>query len=131
MPEGCPRSIEVPTTSTARPTARVLDRNRRYFDRYPEDADRVRAIVDRLESGDARLPDGERLSAKRFLQLGFHFGMSDGFEKVHYILERAFVDGVDGSEVGYAFLCRYRARARLRGDPHLLRCCTRPSTARA
>ena len=83
---------------------RVSDRNRRYYERYPEDIDRVRAIVGELEANDVRLPDGERLSPRRFLQLGFHFGMSDGFEKLHYLVERAFVDGIDGPELSYGFL---------------------------
>jgi pimeloyl-ACP methyl ester carboxylesterase len=83
---------------------RVSDRNHRYYERYPEDADRVRAIVAEVASNDIRLPDGERLSPRRFLQLGFHFGMSDGFEKLHYLVERAFVEGANGSELGYAFL---------------------------
>jgi pimeloyl-ACP methyl ester carboxylesterase len=83
---------------------RVSDRNRGYYERYPEDVDRVRAIVDELGAREVQLPDGDRLSARRFLQLGLHFGMSDGFEKVHYAVERAFVDGTDGPEIGYGFL---------------------------
>src|SRR5262249_35824493 len=62
---------------------RVSDRNRRFHERYPEDTDRVRAIVDHLEQHDVRLPDGERLTPRRFLAMGSHFGMSDGLERVH------------------------------------------------
>jgi pimeloyl-ACP methyl ester carboxylesterase len=83
---------------------RVSDRNRRFYERYPEDADRVRAIVDHLEQHDVRLPDGERLTTRRFLAMGSHFGMSDGLERVHYLVERAFVDGKAGPEIGYPFL---------------------------
>jgi pimeloyl-ACP methyl ester carboxylesterase len=83
---------------------RVAERNRRYYERYPEDAERVGTIVRELAANDVRLPDGERLSPRRFLQAGFAFGMSDGFEKVHYLLECAFVDGASGPEIGYAFL---------------------------
>ena len=32
------------------------------------------------------------------------FGMSDGFEPVHYLLEEAFVDGAYGKEISYTFL---------------------------
>jgi hypothetical protein len=43
-----------------------------------------------------RLPSGAQLTAQRFLQLGLQFGMSDGFESVHYLLEEAFVTRSDG-----------------------------------
>jgi pimeloyl-ACP methyl ester carboxylesterase len=66
---------------------RVLDRNEAYYERYPADRDRVRAIVDRLETEDVRLPSGDRLTARRFRQLGNALGMSDGFERLHYLLE--------------------------------------------
>lgn len=83
---------------------RVAEQNRRYFARYPEDIDRARAIVDYLAGHDVRLPDGGRLSPRRFQALGMAFGASDGFEKVHYLLEEAFVSGRTGRELGYGFL---------------------------
>jgi pimeloyl-ACP methyl ester carboxylesterase len=67
--------------------ARMLERNRRYYERYPEDRERVRALVERLEAEDLRLPTGDRLTARRLRTLGNHLGMSDGFEQLHYILE--------------------------------------------
>jgi pimeloyl-ACP methyl ester carboxylesterase len=67
---------------------RVRERCRRYFARYPEDRDRVRAVVARLEADDVRLPSGDRLTARRFRQLGSLLGMSDGAEALHYIVER-------------------------------------------
>jgi len=67
--------------------ARVLDRNRRYYERYPEDRERVRELRRRLEAEDVRLPTGERLTGRRLRQLGAQLGMSDGAEKLHYILE--------------------------------------------
>ncbi|MDQ3890260.1 MAG: alpha/beta hydrolase [Actinomycetota bacterium] len=69
---------------------RVLAKNRAYYERYPEDRDRVRGIVERLESNDVRLPSGDRLTARRFRQLGHLLGMSDGAEKLHYRLELPF-----------------------------------------
>jgi len=36
---------------------------------------------------------GDPLTPQRFQQLGMSFGMSDGFEPVHYLLEEAFADG--------------------------------------
>src|SRR5262249_47056241 len=38
------------------------------------------------------------------LAMGAQFGMSDGLERVHYLVERAFVEGKSGPEIGYPFL---------------------------
>jgi len=67
---------------------RVLDRNRQYYERYPGDRDVVVALHERLEKEDIRLPSGDRLTGRRFRQLGQMLGMSDGAEHIHYILER-------------------------------------------
>jgi pimeloyl-ACP methyl ester carboxylesterase len=80
--------------------ARVIERSRRYYARYPEDRARVLDIVARVESEDVRLPSGDRLSARRFRQLGGLLGMSDGAEALHYIVELpfgspAFLHGVE------------------------------------
>ncbi len=83
---------------------RVREKNRLYFERYPDDVQRVRDIVDHLMKHDVRLPCGDRLTPQRFQQLGMSFGMSDGFEPVHYLLEEAFADGVYGREISYSFL---------------------------
>ena len=69
---------------------RVMERSRRYYARYPEDRSRVREIVERLDGDDVRLPSGDRLSARRFRQLGDLLGMSDGAEALHYIVELPF-----------------------------------------
>ena len=65
-------------------------KNRAYYERYPEDRDRVVAIVERLESEDIRLPGGDRLTVRRFRNLGQILGMSYGAEQLHYILELPF-----------------------------------------
>ena len=67
---------------------RIIERNRRYYARYPRDRDRVRDIVTLLENDTVLLPDGGRLTSRRFRQLGWHLGMSDGAETLHYVLER-------------------------------------------
>jgi len=69
--------------------ARLLAKNRAYYARYPEDRDGVRRIIKRLEADDVRLPSGDRLTPRRFRQLGNLLGISDGFEKLHYRLELA------------------------------------------
>ena len=83
---------------------RVREKNRLYFERYPDDVQRVRDIVDYLLKNDVRLPCGDPLTPQRFQQLGMSFGMSDGFEPVHYLLEEAFIDGAYGQEISYTFL---------------------------
>jgi pimeloyl-ACP methyl ester carboxylesterase len=83
---------------------RVIQKNQRYYERYPGDAQRARDVADHLAAHDVRLPGGDRLSPRRFQQLGIAFGASDGFEKVHYLLEDAFVHGAAGPEVSYTFL---------------------------
>ena len=67
--------------------ARMLERNERYYARYPGDRDRVRALHDLLESEDVRLPSGDRLTYRRLRQAGNALGMSDGAERLHYLLE--------------------------------------------
>jgi pimeloyl-ACP methyl ester carboxylesterase len=71
----------------ARTYANVLERTHRYYERYPGDRDRVRRIHDRVANGELRLPSGDRLTWRRFRQLGQMLGMSDGAEKLHYLLE--------------------------------------------
>jgi len=66
---------------------RTLERCRRYYERYPADRERVRALRGRLESDDVRLPSGDRLIPQRLRQLGNLLGMSTGAEDLHYILE--------------------------------------------
>lgn len=83
----------------------VLRRNRLYYERYPEDVALVQAIVTRLAAEGVTLPAGGQLTPRRFQQLGIAFGAKHGFEKVHYLLERAFVDGKEGRELSYFFLC--------------------------
>lgn len=68
--------------------ATMLDRNRRYYRRYPADHDRVLRLLDLLRSGEVRLPDGDVLTPRRFRQAGNVLGMSDGAERLHYLLER-------------------------------------------
>ena len=49
---------------------RVLERNRRYYERYPADRERVRELRLRIDAGDVRLPGGDRLTGPRVRQLG-------------------------------------------------------------
>jgi hypothetical protein len=66
---------------------RVLERCRRYYERYPKDREVVRDLCGRLDASDVRLPGGDRLTGRRLRQLGHLLGMSPGAEHLHYILE--------------------------------------------
>jgi pimeloyl-ACP methyl ester carboxylesterase len=66
---------------------RVLERNRRYFARYPGDRERISALANRLEHQAVELASGDRLTWRRFAQLGQMLGMSDGAERLHYLVE--------------------------------------------
>jgi pimeloyl-ACP methyl ester carboxylesterase len=66
---------------------RMLERNRRYYERYPDDRARVRALLERLDAEPLILPTGDRLTARRFRQAGNKLGMSDGAEDLHALVE--------------------------------------------
>ena len=70
-----------------------------------------------LQAHDVRLPNGDRLSPRRFQQLGSAFGMSYGFEQVHYLLEEAFVEGKASREINFAFLWQFEARFAFETNP--------------
>ncbi len=69
---------------------RLIDKNLRYFERYPDDRARVRDILARLEGEEVLLPSGDRLTARRFRQLGLWLGDSAGFELLHHVIELPF-----------------------------------------
>jgi pimeloyl-ACP methyl ester carboxylesterase len=69
---------------------RLIDKNRRYFERYSDDRARVRDILARLEDETVLLPSGDRLTARRFRQLGLWLGDSAGFELLHHVVELPF-----------------------------------------
>ena len=83
---------------------RVLDRNRRYYERYPADRERVLRLHDLISGQGLRLPSGDQLTWRRFRQLGQMLGMSDGAERLHYLLELppdspAFLHDVESAAV--------------------------------
>ncbi len=79
---------------------RVAAKNEAFYRRYPDDVARVRAIADHLDSHEVRLPDGDRLTTQRLRSLGLVFGVSDGYERIHWLLEEAW----HGGELADGFL---------------------------
>lgn len=70
--------------------ARVREANERYHARYPGDRERLRAVLRRLDDEVVRLPNGDRLTARRLRQAGMWLGDSAGFERLHHLLELPF-----------------------------------------
>ena len=69
---------------------RALEKNRGYFERYPDDRKRAAETFQRLEAEDVRLASGDRLTARRFRMLGLWLGDSAGWELLHHVLELPF-----------------------------------------
>lgn len=80
----------------------MLERNRRYHRRYPEDRDRVARVVDLADDGKIRLGNGDPLTSRRFRTIGNRLGMSDGAEWLHYLLERDPLSGAFAHDVADA-----------------------------
>jgi pimeloyl-ACP methyl ester carboxylesterase len=83
---------------------RVLERNQRYFARYPLDQEKVQMIAQYLTDHVVRLPNGDLLTPQAFQALGGGLGTSDGFEPIHYLIDEAFVEGPHGFELSDTFL---------------------------
>jgi pimeloyl-ACP methyl ester carboxylesterase len=96
--------LERPPDEVYRATyEQAVAKNRAYYERYPEDRERITDILERLEADDVRLPSGNRLTQRRFRQLGQLLGMGDGFERLHYIVElpfgsRAFLHDIEAAD---------------------------------
>ena len=71
---------------------RARARTARFYERFPDDRARVARIADILARDDVRLPDGDRLTVRRLQSVGIDFGMSHGFERVHWLFEEAFAN---------------------------------------
>ncbi|WP_406247450.1 alpha/beta fold hydrolase [Microbacterium sp. M] len=69
---------------------RVATKTAEFYRRYPEDEATVARIADRLAQGDVLLPDGDVLTVRRFQALGIDFGMKPGYERLHWLVEKAF-----------------------------------------
>ncbi|GAA1680306.1 alpha/beta fold hydrolase [Glycomyces endophyticus] len=93
---------------------RVAAKTAEYYRRYPHDADRVAAVADRLAADPVHLPDGDVLTVRRFQTLGIDFGMKPGFERMHWLVEHAFIR--DG-RLSEAFLADVLARTSSAANP--------------
>lgn len=71
---------------------RVETKTAEFYRRFPDDEAAVARIADRLAAGDVRLPDGDLLTVRRWQSLGIDFGMKPGFERLHWLVEKAFIE---------------------------------------
>lgn len=71
---------------------RVKERNQQLIERFPDDDEHVRLIVDALTNSEQRLPGGERVTVRDFLQLGSQFGYHHSMSAYHFAIERAAAD---------------------------------------
>lgn len=86
---GLPPLVNQPDEVYRRLFKKVVERNEAYYKKYPEDVAHVKSIVRCLNEHDLRLPSGQRMTARRFLQLGLGFGFHGGLDSVHEIVLKA------------------------------------------
>lgn len=84
----------------ARTFSRAANRTREYYARYPGDEAAIARLVDYLGEHEILLPDGDVLTPHRLRTLGAAFGMSYGFERIHWLLGDAWA----GDELQPRFL---------------------------
>ncbi|MEU0493931.1 alpha/beta fold hydrolase [Mycobacterium sp. NPDC006124] len=84
-PVGCPVDD---VYSAAYDMMRTL--NRHYHKRFPEDAARLRDLLDRCDAGEVHTLDGDPISRRSMRTIGHRLGMGGGAESVHHLLELDF-----------------------------------------
>ena len=82
----------------------VEERNRQYFEKFPDDKELLIKLSRHLQKNDVRLPNGDRLMPRRLQLLGLNLGFAGTAEGIHYLLEEAFVQAGDKEIIGHAFL---------------------------
>ncbi|KAI1426926.1 Alpha/Beta hydrolase protein [Xylaria sp. FL1777] len=75
---------------------RTMERNRAYYDKFPQDVQAIKDIAQKIqEFGGEKgvpLPSGGLLTVKRLMTLGLHFGMDGGLDAVHNLIIRLKAD---------------------------------------
>ncbi|MCJ1369662.1 hypothetical protein MMC20_000874 [Loxospora ochrophaea] len=89
---GLPPMINKPDATYERLYQKVAQRNEAYYQKYPEDIQRVKDIACHLASEDIKLPSGGVLNLLRLRQLGMMFGGHGGLDAVHDIILRLTSD---------------------------------------
>ncbi|WP_035738231.1 alpha/beta fold hydrolase [Glycomyces arizonensis] len=93
---------------------RVAAKTAEFYRRYPQDVELVARIADRLAAEPVHLSDGDTLTVRRFQSLGIDLGMKPGIERMHWLVEDAFITGDRLSE---GFLAAVLARTSSAANP--------------
>ncbi|KAL4936108.1 hypothetical protein BDV06DRAFT_205626 [Aspergillus oleicola] len=88
---GLPPLVNGPDPVYSKTYEKVIERNKAYYAKFPEDVDRVKKLVDYLKQNKVAVPSGT-LVPERIQQLGIMFGMHGGLDSVHDLILRAYND---------------------------------------
>ena len=79
---------------------RVIEKNKLFYQIFPEAKINARRIADYLLRNKVYLPNGDQLSVERFQQLGLNLGFNDGMATLNFLFEKAFIN----KKLSYSFL---------------------------
>ena len=79
---------------------RVIQKNKLFYNIFPQAKVNSRKIADHLMKNKVMLPNGDILSVERFQQLGLNLGFNDGMATLNFLFERAF----SNNKLSYSFL---------------------------
>ena len=88
-----------------------------HYARYPQDVERARAIAEYVAEHAPVLNGGYKLTVEAFQSLGILLGASGGSDRLHYLLEDAFVRTPGGVELSDAFQEDVQAALSYAGHP--------------
>ncbi|MCX4641023.1 alpha/beta fold hydrolase [Streptomyces sp. NPDC058293] len=88
-----------------------------HYARYPQDVERARRIAEYLSEHEPVLNGGYKLTVEAFQSLGILLGGTGGSDRLHYLLEDAFVRTPAGVELSDAFQEDVQATLSYAGHP--------------
>lgn len=96
---------------------RMQLKNEGFYARYPQDVELARRIGTFIAEREVVLPGGMLLTPEAFQSLGIMLGMGDGFDRMHYLLENAFIPANGGLELSDVFLEAVQHELSFAGHP--------------
>lgn len=104
MTGGLPPLVDNPDPVYTALYPRVIARNEAYYQKYPQDVERARAIVEYISKNQITTPNGGNLTPERLQYLGIDMGMHGGMYRMHLLLLEGANDLKLTGELGYKFL---------------------------